>query len=253
MNPEVFREYDVRGVVDRDLTPDFAYLLGRAIGTYAFRHGGRKMASGRDCRLSSENYQDAVCRGMLSSGIDVVDIGLAATPMLYFAIRHFGMDGGVMVTGSHNPSNFNGFKICMGPETIYGEEIQKLRKMIEEGDFIDGTGSRSCREIEETYRDHLYANVKVKPGKRIIVDGGNGVGCFFALPLLRRYGCDVTDIYCEPDGRFPNHHPDPTIPDNLRELTRLVLENEADVGIAYDGDADRIGVDHRSRRSALGR
>ena len=242
MNPEVFREYDVRGVVDSDLTPDFVYLLGRAIAAYAIRHGRRTMVLGRDCRLSSDIYQDAMCRGMLSSGIDVIDIGLAATPMLYFAIRHFGTDGGVMVTGSHNPSNFNGFKICMGPDTIYGEEIQTLRKIIEEGDYIDGAGSSSRREIAEIYRDYLYANVKVKPGHRIIMDGGNGVGCFFALPLLQRYGCRVTEIYCEPDGRFPNHHPDPTIPDNLRELTRLVVEERAEAGIAFDGDADRIGV-----------
>jgi phosphomannomutase / phosphoglucomutase len=242
MNPEVFREYDVRGVVDRDLTPDFVYLLGRAIGAYAIRHGVRTMVLGRDCRLSSDVYQDAVGRGVLSSGIDVTDIGLAATPMLYFAIRHFGTDGGVMVTGSHNPPNFNGFKICIGPDTIYGEEIQALRKIIEEGAYVDGAGKASRREIAEIYRDHLYANVKVKPGHRIIVDGGNGVGCFFALPLLQRYGCRVTHIYCDPDGRFPNHHPDPTIPDNLRELTRLVLEENAEAGIAYDGDADRIGV-----------
>jgi phosphomannomutase/phosphoglucomutase len=242
MNPEVFREYDVRGVVDRDLTPDFVYLLGRAIGTHAVRHGLRTMALGRDCRLSSEIFQDAVCRGILSTGIDVTDIGLAATPMLYFAIRHFGTDGGVMVTGSHNPPNFNGFKICMGPDTIYGEEIQALRKIIEQGVYAEGSGKSSHREIAEIYRDHLYTHVKVKPGHRIVVDGGNGVGCFFALPLLQRYGCCVTHIHCNPDGRFPNHHPDPTIPDNLRELTRLVLEEKAELGIAYDGDADRIGV-----------
>lgn len=242
MNPEVFREYDVRGVVDRDLTPDFVYLLGRAIGAYAMRHGVRTMVLGRDCRLSSDIFQEAVCRGILSSGVDVTDIGLAATPMLYFAIRHFGTDGGVMVTGSHNPPNFNGFKICMGPDTIYGEEIQALRKIIEEGTYVEGAGKISRGEIAEIYRDHLYDHVRVNPGHRIIVDGGNGVGCFFALPLLQRYGCRVTPIYCDPDGRFPNHHPDPTLPDNLRELIRLVLEENADAGIAYDGDADRIGV-----------
>ena len=242
MNPEVFREYDIRGVVDKDLTPDFVYLLGRAIGAYAVRHGVRTMVLGRDCRLSSDMYQDAVCRGILSAGIDVTDIGLCATPMLYFAIRHFRTDGGVMVTGSHNPSNFNGFKICIGPDTIYGEQIQALREIIEEGAYIDGTGTSSRQEIADIYRDHLFANVKVKPGHRIVIDGGNGVGGFFALPLLKRYNCSVTHIYCDPDGRFPNHHPDPTIPENLRELTRLVLEEKAEAGIAYDGDADRIGV-----------
>ncbi len=242
MNPDVFREYDIRGVVDQDLTPDFVHLLGRAIGSHAVRHGVRTMVIGRDCRLSSQVYLDAICRGILSTGIHVIDIGLSATPMLYFAIRHFGTEGGVMVTGSHNPPNFNGFKICIGPDTIYGVEIQALRQIIEEDSYIDGDGTFSRREIADIYRDHLFSNVKIKPGLRIVIDGGNGVGGFFALPLLKRLGCRVTDIYCDPDGSFPNHHPDPTIPENLRELTRLVLDEQAEAGIAYDGDADRIGV-----------
>ncbi|MBN2438592.1 MAG: phosphomannomutase/phosphoglucomutase [Deltaproteobacteria bacterium] len=242
MNPDVFREYDIRGVVDKDLTQDFVYLLGRAIGTYAVRHGVRTMSLGRDCRLSSGLYQDLVGRGIRSAGIDVTDIGLCATPMLYFSIRHFHTDGGVMVTGSHNPPDFNGFKICIGPDTIYGTDIQALRKIIECGVYIDGTGRSSRREISEIYRDYLFEHVKVMPGHRIVIDGGNGVGGFFALPLLKRYGCRVTDIYCDPDGRFPNHFPDPTVPENLQELTRLVLSEKAEAGIAYDGDADRIGV-----------
>lgn len=242
MNPEVFREYDVRGIVDKDLTPDFVTLLGKAIGALAVRHGARTMVLARDCRLSSELYQDAIARGILSSGINVIDIGLAATPMLYFAIRHFRTDGGVMVTGSHNPPDFNGFKICIGPDTIYGEQIQELRKIIEAEAFVDGFGKSFRRDIAEIYWDHLFANVKIKPGHQIVMDGGNGVGGLFALPLLARYGCLVTSIYCEPDGHFPNHFPDPTIPENLQELTRLVLEKKAEAGIAYDGDADRIGV-----------
>jgi phosphomannomutase/phosphoglucomutase len=242
MNPEVFREYDVRGVVDKDLNPDFVYLLGRAIGAYAVRQGVRTMVLGRDCRLSSDVYQDAVGRGIRSAGIDVTDIGLCATPMLYFAIRHFRTGGGVMVTGSHNPPDFNGFKICIGPDTIYGEQIQELRKIIEKGVYIDGSGRSTRDEISEIYRDYLFAHVKVNPGHNIVVDGGNGVGGLFALPLFKRYGCSVSDIYCDPDGRFPNHFPDPTIPENLRELTRLVMEKKAEAGIAYDGDADRIGV-----------
>jgi phosphomannomutase/phosphoglucomutase len=225
MNPDVFREYDVRGVVDKDLTPDFVYLLGRAIGAYAIRHGVRTMILGRDCRLSSENYQDAVCRGIRSAGIDVTDIGLCATPMLYFAIRHFQSDGGVMVTGSHNPPDFNGFKICIGPDTIYGEQIQELRKIVERGAYIEGSGKSSRQEIAEIYQNYIFDHLKVRTGHRVVV-----------------YGCSVTDIYCTPDGLFPNHFPDPTIPENLRELTRLVLENKAEAGIAYDGDADRIGV-----------
>jgi phosphomannomutase / phosphoglucomutase len=242
MNPDVFREYDVRGVVDKDLTPDFVYFLGKAIGAYAVRNGVRTMVLGRDCRLSSNLYQDAVGSGIRSAGIDVSDIGLCATPMLYFAIRHFHMDGGVMVTGSHNPPDFNGFKICIGQDTIYGEQIQALRQIIEEGSYIDGRGKSSRREIAEIYQDHIFEIIKVMPGHRIVIDGGNGVGGFFALPLLKRYGCRVTNIYCNPDGRFPNHFPDPTLTENLQELIRLVLEEKAEAGIAYDGDADRIGV-----------
>ncbi len=242
MNPEVFREYDVRGVVGTDLNPDFVYLLGRAIGTCAVRQGVRTMALGRDCRLSSEEYQDAIGRGIMAAGVEVTDIGLCATPMLYFAIRHFATGGGVMVTGSHNPPDFNGFKICIGPDTIYGEEIQELRRIIEGQTYAAGKGKSLRKEIATAYEDYLFDHVRITPGLRIVLDGGNGVGGHFALPLLRRYGCHVSEIYCEPDGRFPHHFPDPTIPDNLRELIRLVREEKADVGIAYDGDADRIGV-----------
>ena len=243
LNPEVFREYDVRGVVDRDLTPDFAYCLGRAIGTYAFGQGVRKMTLGRDCRLSSESYQEALGRGLVNAGIDVSDIGLCATPMLYFSIRHLGADGGVMVTGSHNPPDFNGFKICIGPDTIYGEEIQELRRIIENSVYADnGPGSLRRTDVSQAYEDYLFRNVEIREGLKIAVDAGNGVGGLFASPLLKRFGCCVTEIHCDPDGRFPNHFPDPTIPENLRELIRAVREEKADVGIAYDGDADRIGV-----------
>jgi phosphomannomutase/phosphoglucomutase len=242
MNPEVFREYDVRGVVDRDLNPAFVYLLGRAIGTYAARREVRSMTLGGDCRLSSTSYREAIGRGLVDSGIMVTDIGLCATPMLYFSIRHFRADGGVMVTGSHNPPNFNGFKICIGPDTIYGEEIQALRRIIEAGDFVSGTGASVTKEIASEYERYLLENVRIRPGLHVVLDGGNGVGGHFALPILKRYGCRVTEIFCVPDGRFPNHFPDPTIPDNLRELIRLVTAEKADIGFAYDGDADRIGV-----------
>ncbi|OHE24021.1 MAG: phosphomannomutase [Syntrophus sp. GWC2_56_31] len=242
MNPEVFREYDVRGIVDRDLNPDFVYLLGLAIGTYALRHNVRQMTLGRDCRLSSEAYHDIVGRGIRATGVDIIDIGLCATPMLYFSIRHFQADGGIMITGSHNPPDFNGFKICIGPDTIYGEEIQELRRIIESSSFATGEGSARQEDITRVYQDYLFRRVDIKEGLKVVLDGGNGVGGFFALPLLRRYGCHVTELYCDPDGRFPNHFPDPTIPENLRELVRLVRDKKADAGIAYDGDADRIGV-----------
>ena len=242
MNVEVFREYDVRGLVDKDLDGDFVYDLGRAIGTYARRQGIKTMTLGRDCRLSSEAYQEAIGRGIMASGINIIDVDLCATPMLYFSIRHLQVDGGVMVTGSHNPPEFNGFKICIGPDTIYGEEIQKLRKIMEAGSYTAGAGNRQSQNIARAYEDYLFDHLKINRGLKIVVDGGNGVGGLFALPLFKRWGCEVTDIYCEPDGRFPNHFPDPTIPANLAELIALVKEKKADVGIAYDGDADRLGV-----------
>ena len=242
MNPEIFREYDVRGLVGRDLSPDLVTLLGQAIGSCAVRQGVRTMTLGRDCRLSSQAYHQAMAGGLSSAGISVIDVGLCATPMLYFSIRHFNADGGVMVTGSHNPPEFNGFKICIGPDTIYGDQIQEIRRTIEGNDLITGAGEIRPGEMAAAYEEYLFTRVRVRPGLTVALDAGNGVGGLFALPLLKRYGCRVIDLHCQPDGRFPNHFPDPTIPANLQELTRVVCERGADVGIAFDGDADRIGV-----------
>lgn len=242
LNTEIFREYDVRGVVDRDLNPEIIYELGKAIGTYAIPRGVKTMTLGMDCRLSSKAYCDAIQRGINSTGIDVVNVGLCATPMLYFSIRHLHADGGVMITGSHNPPEFNGFKICIGPDTIHGQDIQELRIIMEGGQYISGNGSLRHEDISKSYEDYLFANVSVKKGLPIVLDAGNGVGGLFALPLFKRLGCVVTDLYCNPDGLFPNHFPDPTVPENLIDLISLVQEKKAVVGIAYDGDADRIGV-----------
>ena len=242
MNPQVFREYDVRGLVGEDLNPDFVHDLGRAIGTYGKEHGVKVMTVGRDCRLSSEEYQGALIEGLRAAGIDVIDIGLCATPMLYYSIRHLKTDGGVMVTGSHNPPEFNGFKICVGPDTIHGEDIQKLRIIMEAGRYASGSGTLGRRDIANEYREYLFNHVTIQGGLKVVVDAGNGVGGFFGIPLLERFGCAVTPLYCDMDGRFPNHFPDPTVEKNLTELIRLVTEKQADIGIAYDGDADRIGV-----------
>ncbi|MGZ3607496.1 MAG: phosphomannomutase/phosphoglucomutase [Syntrophales bacterium] len=242
INPEVFREYDVRGIVDKDLDFDFVYGLGRSIGTYSIPRGVRTMTLGMDCRLSSPTYHEAIRKGINSTGIDIIDVGLCATPLLYFAIRHFNADGGVMITGSHNPPDFNGFKICVGPDTIYGHDIQELRRIMESGKYTSGHGTYRFADISGHYEDYLFTNITIKEGLNIVVDGGNGVGGLFALPLFKRFGCNVTDIYCDPDGRFPNHFPDPTVLENLTELISLVEEKGADLGIAYDGDADRIGV-----------
>jgi phosphomannomutase/phosphoglucomutase len=242
MNPEVFREYDVRGVVGQDLDADFVRTLGKAVGVCALRRQVKTMTVGRDCRLSSEAYLNAMAEGIRSTGIDVIDIGLCATSMLYYSIRHLHTDGGVMVTGSHNPPEFNGFKICIGPDTIYGDQIQDLRKIIEKDQYPSGNGNLSRQDITRSYQDYLVQNVTVRPGLKVALDAGNGVGGLFAMPVLKRLGCEIMDIYCDPDGRFPHHFPDPTVPENLKDLITLVREMKADVGIAYDGDADRIGA-----------
>ncbi|MCK9229189.1 MAG: phosphomannomutase/phosphoglucomutase [Syntrophales bacterium] len=242
MNPEVFREYDVRGIVGKDLTDDFVIDLGRAIGTHSREKGVRTMALGRDTRLSSQAYHGLMMRGLASTGIDVIDIGLCASPMLYFSIRHLGTDGGVMVTGSHNPPDFNGFKICVGPDTIYGEEIQRLRVIMEREAYLSGSGTTMECSVTEAYQDYICNNVTVPSTLSIAVDGGNGVGGHFGIPVFERLGCSVTQLYCDMDGNFPNHFPDPTVEENLADLIRVVRDNRLHMGIAFDGDADRIGV-----------
>jgi phosphomannomutase / phosphoglucomutase len=242
INPHVFREYDVRGTVDKDLNEDFIFNLGQAIGTYALRQRVKNMTIGRDCRLSSDAYHNFLIKGLNASGINTIDIGMCATPMLYFSIRHLRVGGGVMITGSHNPPEFNGFKICVGHSTIYGEQIQELRKIMERGKYAKGNGLARFRDISMDYENYLFKRIKINRKVKVVVDGGNGVGGHFALPLLKRYGCEVIPVYCEPDGNFPNHFPDPTVEENLTKLIKLVKNKKADLGIAFDGDADRLGV-----------
>ena len=242
INPHVFREYDIRGVVNKDLNEDFVFNLGRAIGTYALRHKVKNMTIGYDCRLSSESYHNFLIKGLNYSGINTIDIGLCATPMLYFSIRHLHIGGGVMITGSHNPPEFNGFKICVGHNTIYGAQIQELRKIMESGKYVKGTFKARKKDISKDYEKFLFKGIKIKKKIKVVVDGGNGVGGHFAFPLLKRYGCEIISINCDPNGNFPNHFPDPTVEDNLVELINMVRKKKADLGIAFDGDADRLGV-----------
>jgi phosphomannomutase/phosphoglucomutase len=242
INPHVFREYDVRGVVGKDLNEDFVFNLGRAIGTYAAGKRIKNMTIGRDCRLSSDDYHNFLIKGLNASGINTIDIGLCATPILYFSIRHLGVGGGVMITGSHNPPDFNGFKICIGHSTIYGQQIQELRKIMEKGRYAMGPSQSRQKDITKEYENYLFKRIKIKKKIKVVVDGGNGVGGHFALPLLKRYGCEIIPINCEPDGNFPNHFPDPTVKENLTELIKLVRNKKADLGISFDGDADRLGV-----------
>ncbi len=245
MDPKVFREYDIRGIVGEQILDDDVVLLGKAYGTYMFNQGKSKIVVGRDCRLSSDRFRDLLMEGLLSSGMDVVDLGICPTPVFYFAIRHLNREGGVMITASHNPPEYNGFKICNGFDTISGPEIQKLRKIMEEGNFCSGDGRESSYDVITPYTEFILGNIKMSRKLRVGLDAGNATGGPIALPLLQKLGCEVYPLYCEMDGTFPNHEPDPTVLDNLRDLIELVKKEKLDVGIAYDGDCDRLGVvDH---------
>jgi phosphomannomutase / phosphoglucomutase len=244
MNPQVFREYDIRGVVEKDFDDEFVTDLGRAWATTLHRAGKRTVTLGRDCRLSSPHLHDRLLEGVLQSGINVVDIGIVPTPLLYFSVAHWKMDGGAMITGSHNAAEYNGFKLGVGTSTLYGDGIQALRRMIEARDFVRAAapGKLSDRPVLGDYRDFIKREFKLEAGMKVAVDGGNGCGGVVAAPLMRELGLKTFELYIEMDGRFPNHHPDPTVEENMRDLAAAVQKNGAQVGIAYDGDADRVGA-----------
>ncbi|MCX8043675.1 MAG: phosphomannomutase/phosphoglucomutase [Desulfobacterota bacterium] len=238
----IFREYDIRGNVDTELTSENVLLLGRAIGTFYRRNGVDQMTLGRDCRCSSERIRDALLTGLLETGMTVVDIGLCHTPLLYFSLFNLNIHAGVMITGSHNPPEFNGFKICLGTSTIYGEQIQDIKRIAESGEFVKGIGTVIKKNILSDYISHIAQDIKLYRPLTVVVDAGNGTAGLAAVPLLQRIGCSVIPLYCEPDGTFPHHHPDPTIPEYLQDLIATVQHKNADIGISYDGDGDRIGV-----------
>ncbi len=243
LNPEIFRQYDIRGVVDQDLTQEAVGILGKSIGTYLRKQGRTQVAIGRDCRLSSQPFSKALIRGIVSTGCNTTDLGTIPTPLLYFSIFHKNYAAGVMITGSHNPPEFNGFKIMAGEETLYGEAIQDIYKIIQEDDFIAGQkGTQETYDIRPEYHQFVVNDIHLDKGLKIVVDAGNGTGGVVAVPLFKELGCEVTELYCDMDGRFPNHHPDPTLPEALQDLIKTVKEVRADVGLAYDGDSDRIGV-----------
>jgi phosphomannomutase/phosphoglucomutase len=243
-NPSIFREYDIRGLAEKDFDAGFARLLGQVHGAIVAEKGGRRVAVGRDCRPTSDAYAEAVIDGLLSMGMEVQDIGVCPTPLLYFSLFHLDLDGGIQVTASHNPTEYNGFKVCVGKETIYGAQIQQLRSRMEKGSFSGKPGGkRESYPIIPRYQEHLFRNVpSLSRPLRVVVDAGSGVAGPVAPPIFKRLGCTVWEIACVPDGTFPLHHPDPTVPENLEWLIRKVKEESADLGIAYDGDADRIGV-----------
>ena len=242
INPQIYREYDIRGVVDKDLTPAVVRKLGQGFGTYMVNKGCKDLVVGRDGRLSSRTFAEALIEGLISTGCNITDIGLCPTPVYYFSIFHLDKDGGMMVTGSHNPPDFNGFKVSVGKSTIFGEEIQSLRRLIERGEFARGAGNLSAQEVISPYQEYIKKNVQLKKRMRVVIDAGNGTAGAVAGPLLRDLGCEVEELYCEIDGRFPNHFPDPTLPENLKDLIGRVKKLRADAGIGYDGDGDRIGV-----------
>lgn len=239
----IFREYDIRGLVDSELTEDVVRGFGKAFGTYAKRLNCKTIAVGRDVRLSADRFHALVTDGILSTGCDVIDVGIMPTPLLYFSLFQLPVDAGVMITASHNPSEYNGFKLCIGRETIYGKEIQKIRELMESDDFDSGKGTASLvDDMIDRYKQFIRSNIKLSGPVRCVIDAGNGTAALLAPDLIRSLGCEVTELYCTPDGTFPNHHPDPTIAENLRDLIDNVKREKAQVGLAFDGDSDRLGV-----------
>lgn len=238
----IFRAYDIRGIFGKDLTLEIAEKIGEAFGTYIGNKG--EVVLGRDCRLSSPELRKAIINGLTSSGCDVLDIGMVPTPILYFSIVHYKKDAGVMITGSHNPPEYNGFKLCIGEHTLYGEEIQELKKIIENEKFKESEkkGILNKQDVVENYIKFIEGKIEISKSLRVVIDAGNGTAGKIAVKIFRDLGCEVIEINCEPDGRFLAHFPDPTIDKNLEQLIETVKKEGADLGIAYDGDADRLGL-----------
>ena len=239
---EIFRTYDIRGIVGRTLTPAIVREIGRALGTLGRERGAPGFALGRDGRLSGPELGAALTEGLLSAGADVIDIGMAPTPVAYFAAHHLGCGSCVAITGSHNPPDYNGLKMVIAGGTLWGEDVQELRRRIETGKLSKGNGKRSTASVLDAYVERIAGDVKLARPFRIAVDCGNGVAGMLAPRLYRRLGCEVEELYCEVDGRFPNHHPDPSQPKNLRELIDKLKTGESELGLAFDGDGDRLGL-----------
>ena len=248
VNPTIFREYDIRGIVGSDLTPEVAELIGKAYGTYMTSYGAATVTVGRDVRLSSLSLTKGLIKGIRSSGINVIDVGEVPTPVLYYSIVYYKTDGGIMITGSHNPREYNGFKMCLGLSPIYGDQIQELRKLIEDQAYASGSGSFEEREIVDPYVEMIKQKIRFEKPFKIVIDAGNGTAGVIAPRIFRELGCEVIELYCELDGNFPNHLPDPTKLEYVVDLQRLVKEHHADLGLGFDGDSDRVGaIDEKGR------
>ena len=240
-----FKAYDIRGVVGKTISPAFAEHLGRAFGTEALAAGEKAVAVGRDGRLSGPKLAAALIRGLVSTGLDVVDLGAVTTPMLYYVAATRGRRGchsGIMVTGSHNPKDYNGFKMVLAGRAIYGDDIQRLRQRMEAEDYVANPGRSAPMDIVPEYGARIAGDCKLKRPMKIVVDSGNGIPGASAPAILRSLGCEVTELYSKVDGDFPNHHPDPSKPENLADLIRTVQSTDAEIGLAFDGDGDRLGV-----------
>ena len=240
--PEIFKAYDIRGIVGRTLTAPIVAAIGRALGSRARERGRKTIVIGRDGRLSGPELASALADGIRSAGADVIDIGMVVTPMTYFAAAHLDTHCSVMVTGSHNPPDYNGLKMVIAGETLSGDDIRALRTRIERGEFASGEGSYRVADIVPAYLDRIVGDLKLTRPMTIAIDAGNGIAGAFAGTLYRRLGCAVTELYCEVDGTFPNHHPDPSQPKNLADLIALLAQGGHELGLAFDGDGDRLGV-----------
>lgn len=240
---EVFRQYDIRGIVGEQLNEESYYLIGKGFGTMLRNKGMKSIVIGGDARHSTRGFMDSFIKGALETGCEITDIGMVATPILYFAIWELKQDGGAMVTASHNPSQYNGCKLNLGLGSVYADALQDLLKLIQSEKFVQGDGKLIKNEsVVEDYIQYIVDNIDISRPVKVIVDGGNGMGGPYLPEILRRKGCEVIEMYCEPDGDFPNHHPDPTVEKNMVDLARAVVEAEYELGIGLDGDADRIGV-----------
>lgn len=239
---EIFKAYDIRGIVGKTITAENVEKIGHAIGSEARARNLTAIAIGRDGRLSGTELSQALARGIRKSGIDVMDVGMVATPMLYFAAHELCRYSGVMVTGSHNPPEYNGFKIVLGGQTLAADTIQALRLRIENDDLTQGAGNYSEHNIVNTYLERITSDIKLARPIRIVVDCGNGVAGAFAPALYRGLGCQVTELFCDVDGSFPNHHPDPSVPGNLADVIQALQTTDAEIGLAFDGDGDRLGI-----------
>ena len=243
LNPYIFREYDIRGLVGKDLRPEVAEVLGKAYGTYIQKLSGKNICVGGDNRTSTDELKPAFIQGLLSTGCDVTDIGLSLSPMMYFAVCFYGFDGGANVTGSHNPAEFNGFKLTeKEARPVFGKMVQEIRWIAEAGKFAEGKGELSGKEIAGDYFKAILDRVKLPRKVKVVADAGNGIAGLYAPKLLRKLGCEVVELFCEPDSSYPNHLPDPEIEANMAELRKAVVREKAELGLGFDGDGDRIGI-----------